>query len=288
MPLGKNCAMMKQKAGRGFNLVFYFTGTGNSRFIAQKIADVMQDELVSMNRHMRQRVLEPFTASYAFYSEKPFVVVCPTYCWHIPKVVESFLKDSRFLGTDRMYFLLTCGSGTGNAAAHAKKICENLSLHFCGLTSFLMPENYITLFRAPEPDEAVGIIRAAIPKAESVAMQILSGRTLADEYAGSSFPDRLLPLYYRFFIHDRKFRVKESCTGCSVCARLCPMANIRMKNGRPSWHGSCTQCQACIAVCPVDAIEYGQRSRGKRRYYLFADGRQKFPRISKSEEAPSV
>ena len=56
-----------------------------------------------------------------------------------------------------------------------------------------------------------------------------------------------------------------------------PVFTIRMKDGKPVWRGSCTQCQSCIAVCPTDAIEFGRRTKRKRRYYLFANGLQKFP-----------
>ena len=266
-------------------MILYFSGTGNSRYIAQKLAELCSDELVSMNQQMRHRRIEPYTAHYAYTSEKPFVIVCPTYCWHVPKVVEEFLTDSRFLGSSDMYFLLTCGSGTGQAAAHAGEICKKISMNFMGLTSILMPENYITLFHAPEADEAVGIIRASRPQIETIAQQILSLHRVKDSYSGPAVPEIVVRALYKSFVHDRKFRVKENCIGCSACSKLCPMANIRMKYRRPVWLGHCTQCQACISVCPVDAIEFGRRTKGKRRYYLFADGRQKFPN-EKPQETP--
>ncbi|MCR5090151.1 MAG: EFR1 family ferrodoxin [Oscillospiraceae bacterium] len=259
-------------------MVLYFSGTGNSRFAAQEIARLCEDELVSMNKAMRQRALDPYHAQYAFESAKPFVVVCPTYCWHVPRVVEDFLLDSRFLGSDRIYFFLTCGSGTGQARQNAEAIAKKLEMTFMGLGSARMPENYITLFHAPEADEAVGIIRAAISMMESTAGAISAGRCLTDSLAGPAIPEFVLNLFYRNFVHDRKFFVRDKCSGCGTCAALCPLANIRMKDRRPQWLGHCTQCQACIAVCPEDAIEFGRRSRKKRRYYLYADGRQKFPR----------
>ena len=231
-----------------------------------------------MNKIMRARALDPFKAQYAFESESPYVVVCPTYCWHVPRVVEDFLLDSRLLGSRKIYFFLTCGSGTGQARAHAKKIADKLEMEFMGMGSALMPENYITLFRAPPPDTAVGIIRASTSMLETAAGSIRTGRPLTDGNAGPAMPESVLSFYYKHFIHDKKFRVGSACTGCGACAALCPMANILMKDHRPQWQGHCTQCQACIAVCPSDAIEFGLRSRGKRRYYLFADGRQKFPR----------
>ena len=268
-------------------MILYFSGTGNSRFAAQQLARQCEDELVSINRSLRQRILDPYNAQYAFESDSPFVIVCPTYCWHVPRVVETFLKESRFLGSRRMYFVLTCGSGTGNAAAHARQICHDLSMDFCGLTSVQMPENYISLFLAPEADEAVGIIRAAMPQLEGIGNQILSDRNITDSYAGASIPDFVVNGFYRFFVHDRRFLVKENCIGCTACAKLCPLVNITMQDGRPVWNGHCTQCQSCIAVCPVDAIEFGRRTRKKRRYYLFADGRQKFPGESRAEADPA-
>ena len=266
-------------------MILYFTGTGNSRYAAQELNKFCSDELVSINREMRRRRLDPYNARYAYTSEKPFVIVCPTYCWNVPRAVEEFLLDSRFLGCRDMYFLLTCGSGTGQAGKHAAQICETLSMNFRGLGAVRMPENYITLFRAPEPDEAVAIIRSSMPLIESIAMQILAGRDISSSFAGREVPEIVVRLFYKLFVHDRRFYVKDNCIGCTACASLCPTVNIRMRGGKPEWLGHCTQCQSCIGVCPVDAIEFGSRTRKKRRYYLFADGRQKFPNEKRETES---
>lgn len=66
----------------------------------------------------------------------------------------------------------------------------------------------------------------------------------------------------------KKFYATDACTGCGLCTKVCPLKNITLENGRPSWHGNCTQCQACISICPHTAIEYGKITLGKRRHYL--------------------
>ena len=58
----------------------------------------------------------------------------------------------------------------------------------------------------------------------------------------------------------------EVCIMCGMCARVCPLDNIRLKDGSPVWGSSCTHCMACINRCPMEAIEYGKRSQGKPRY----------------------
>ena len=41
-------------------MILYFSGTGNSRYAAQELNRFLKDELVSMNREMRRRRLDPF------------------------------------------------------------------------------------------------------------------------------------------------------------------------------------------------------------------------------------
>ena len=75
-------------------------------------------------------------------------------------------------------------------------------------------------------------------------------------------------LFYRFQVRAEKFRATENCVGCGKCARLCPLGNIRMEEGRPHWGDRCTHCMACLCGCPTGAIEYGRATKGKERYHF--------------------
>lgn len=81
----------------------------------------------------------------AFHSERPLVVVAPTYAWQMPKVVERWIRETEFEGTKDIYIVLTCGGSVGNAAAYAKKLCAEKGLHFSGLALVAMPNNYVAL-----------------------------------------------------------------------------------------------------------------------------------------------
>ena len=138
-----------------------------------------------------------------------------------------------------------------------------------GTAQIVMPENYIALFDAPQADEARQIVARAEPDID---------RTIAAIAAGQPFPpprnnlyDRFMsgpvnPLFYSLFVKDRAFTVSDACTGCGLCACLCPTNNITLQSGRPIWGGHCTHCMACICHCPAAAIEYGRKSLGKPRY----------------------
>lgn len=68
---------------------------------------------------------------------------------------------------------------------------------------------------------------------------------------------------------DRSFHTGESCIGCGICARACPVGNIVIQDGRPVWLNRCETCLACINWCPNKAIRGGLTSEG--HYYRHPD-----------------
>ena len=53
---------------------------------------------------------------------------------------------------------------------------------------------------------------------------------------------------------DRSFRSDEKCNGCGICARVCPVGNIKMSDKKPVWQHHCENCIACYVWCPKEAI----------------------------------
>ncbi|MDO4983660.1 MAG: EFR1 family ferrodoxin [Eubacteriales bacterium] len=244
--------------------VFYFTGTGNSRYIARKIAAVADGELVELKTKFKTNDYSPVTA------EENVVFVTPTYCYRIPQIVSEWIKRVSFTGVKRVWFVMDCGSGIGNAAKYNKELCDEKGFEYMGTAKIVMPENYIAMFNAPEKDEAARIIRNADPFIEAAAETIYSGNKLKSPRV---FPHDMLisgsvnPLFCKYSVTSKPFKAGKSCIGCGKCASLCPTNSIIIKNGKPLWGDNCTHCMACICHCPTCAIEYGRKSKGKARYH---------------------
>lgn len=248
-------------------MVFYFSGTGNSKYVAQQIAAATEDQVVSINASIKQNKTEEF-----IIKDSPVVFVCPTYAWRLPRVAEAFIRNNNFFGGKKAYFILTCASeaGAGNAIHYIKKLCEEKNWALKGFSEIFMPDNYIVLSDGPDEKTTKGMISKAMPDIQQAALAIKQGHTFFDGQGRGIYSSVISSvgnrLFYSFFIHTKGFHATDKCTGCAKCEKRCPLNNISIKNQKPVWGNTCTHCMACINRCPAEAIEYKRRTQKRARY----------------------
>lgn len=153
-------------------MIFYFSGTGNSRYCAKRLAHRLGDEAVDAFPFLRDDHFPALT------SRSPWVFVSPTYGWQLPRIFEALLRGGRFSGSRDAYFVMTCGAEIGDPIPRLEALCRDMGLTYRGVLPVVMPENYIALFRAPGPEEARAIVAAAVPGLEEGAERIRRGESL--------------------------------------------------------------------------------------------------------------
>lgn len=246
-------------------MIFYFSGTGNSKFVAKQIAKETKDQVISLNHFIKQEYNEVFISE-----DHPYVFVCPTYAWRIPRIVEDFILKTSFKGRKKVYFVLTCGGETANAIHYIKKLCLIKNWELEGFAEVLMPDNYIIMFPGTDKHTAQKMIQDAIPVIKKIAIAIQKENHFmllqSKGLIGKIESGIVNAAFYNFFVGAKGFYSNEKCTGCGKCEHLCPLNNIKIKNNSPSWGNRCTHCMACISLCPTEAIEYKNNTCGKLRY----------------------
>ena len=245
-------------------LGIYFSGTGNTRYAAQALGEMLHLEVSDIKELVKQH------KRIKFYSQSPYIICAPIYAWRYPPLVESFLENSDFWGSNEMYFVATCASSTGNAAKYLKKICEKKGMVFKGFAGVPMPENYTVMFTSPGKEEQDGIFRLANTQLTHIANTVIRGEILTNALENKltkPLTAVVNPWFYGAFVSSRKFRTTDRCVGCGACVDACPYESIHLFKGRPVWGSKCTHCMACICGCPAEAIEYGVKTKGKPRYW---------------------
>ncbi len=244
-------------------MIFYFTGTGNSRWCAELLADKLDDDIIDSRPFIKGGIAAELV------SDRPWVFVAPVYAWQMAHIFEDFIRAGNFDGSRDAYFVLTAGDSMGAAPERLKKLCDEKGLRYRGTVCIAMPENYIAMFDVPGEERCARMLENARRKL---------GRRIGFIAAGSDFPGdkpklmgRVLsgPVnkgFYGYAVGAKKFRTTDKCTLCGACEKLCPYNNISVADGKVTWGDKCTHCMACICYCPHEAIEYGKKSVGKRRY----------------------
>ena len=124
-------------------MVVYYTGTGNSRYVAQRFAAALGDDLITANEYIKN------DTPAALHSDRPWVFVSPTYGWQIPHIFAEFLRRGSFTGSREAYFVMTCGTEIGNAGSRIAALCADIGLDYQGVLEVVMPENYVAMFYVP-------------------------------------------------------------------------------------------------------------------------------------------
>ena len=250
-------------------MIIYFSGTGNSKYCAERLGELLEDRVVDSGRYIRER------KKGKFCSTKPYVFCAPVYASYIPLIFERFLRSSEFEGSKEFYFVITLAGNSERGGSilpdTLPDLCRDLGKEYMHTAHITMPCNFVTYMNIPSGSEVGKTIEEAEKMLPECAEIIKAHGKFkewtvkkSEYYAVKPF----LRFYYKLLMKDKKFFADERCVGCGACERVCPMKNITIENGRPVWHGHCTQCTACINRCPKEAIQFGKKTKDRERYYI--------------------
>ena len=244
-------------------MIFYFSGTGNSRYVAEQIAKITSDEVISINNKLKNN-----DTSDILVNDR-LIFVVPTYAWRIPRVVRDWITKTNFQGAKNTWFVMTCGSEIGCAEKYNKHLCNQKGFVYMGTAQVVMPENYIIMFNSPKDDEIERLFSQADKEIKRIADILIENKQF--QTPRNNLQDKFMSgpvnmLFYPMFVKAKDFYADDKCTTCGKCAKVCPLNNIEIKNNKPVWNNNCTHCMACISYCPTNAIEYGKKTVGKKRY----------------------
>ena len=286
-------------------MIFYFSGTGNTKWAASKLAAATREDLISIAPYMRaddssHNLAEPFILK----ENERLGFVFPVHGWRVPKLVREFIckmkiqrepsdatvgnkakADDSLKNRPFAYCVCTAGDSIGLTIENLNKvISQNPSLQALGITevsssySLIMPESYIGLpFMDVDPKERE--IRKKENAAQELAVvceEIFDRKEGINRLVKGPIPWFFTKVVGGFFesvlITDKRFHVeKDRCVKCGICANVCPVGDIKGGHGEyPVWlhHKDCLTCFTCYHHCPHHAIEFGNQTQKKGQYYF--------------------
>jgi len=249
-------------------MIFYFSGTGNSLYVAKRIAEHMGEELINI-----ASVVNSKEANYEYKVEQNEVIgfVYPTYAWNAPKIVLDFIEKLKLSGNQHPYIfsVTTMGENTGDMKKLIGKPLERKGLKLNSGFSVVMPNNYIIMGDVYTKKKEENLLKSAEIAIDRM-IELIEAKEddvyeIHKAFLSNVLTKIISPMFEKNGINTKKFFANDNCVSCGLCEQVCNCQNIKVLK-KPNWGDKCTQCLACIHLCPVKAIQYKKGTESKGRY----------------------
>ncbi len=248
--------------------VYYFTGTGNSFVVARDIAEKIDGGLVPI----AAVVEDDFIRTDA----ETIVIVFPVYYADAPIIVRRFIEKLDAIDDKYIVAVCTYGGGTGESLHTIKHLVSSRGGTVWSWFGVSMVQN---AFHKPW-EQYDKLYSKWLKKRDAICNRIMThkkGGLVSDFFLYLlTFPIHLIvrPLTKKglmkishaspeltveehMVLLGKAYKVNENCTGCGMCAKVCPVSNITMMDKKPVWDKRCENCLACYHWCPQQAIYDG-------------------------------
>jgi len=244
--------------------LFYFSGTGNSLVAARHLAkELGYTEIVPIAKAVKGTI---------DLSADRIGIIFPVYMWGLPLLVAEFVKKIKANPTKYIFGVATYGGMPCATLVQLSKLLNSNNLKLSAGFGIQLPGDYTPLYGAVDAEKQKKMFEKEDKKIKEIAAIVKKGKKWKiekDSFIMNLFFSGLL---YNSSAHkipsfDKNFYADEKCTKCGICGKVCPVGNIKLENGKPVWQHKCEQCLACLQWCPVEAIQYGKKTAGRKRYH---------------------
>lgn len=239
------------------NIIFCFSGTGNSLKAAQDIGAALEN-----------CAIVPMTQRYSIEGSHARIgFVYPVYFQGVPARARDFISALNISENQNAYFfaVATYGAVAGVSLSQVNALLQTHGVTLSYGANLQMFSNYVVMYAMSK--KMTEATQKSDEKIKPVIMDIVNTQSRAIK--------RMNPLLYWYYnkriqsvpLLDKNFSAGDRCNACGICEKICPVSNIGLIDGAPVWRHHCEQCVACIQYCPSQAIEYKDITKNRGRYH---------------------
>jgi ferredoxin len=260
--------------------ILYFSGTGNSAWVATQLAARLQDfgetaELRCVEDGHREDISPD--------PDGMLGMVFPVHSSRPPSVFEEAMDSLPEADGTAVFAVTTAGFAAGDTAWFAVKRLESSGYRPFLWTNVIMGNNLHLPALSPLPVTPPDTMQSrrieAVKQVNDIARRIHGGEPLR---VGHGVGGRVLGTFQRALAGTLEgltfsgFYTDATCTRCGWCVQHCPVGNIGMGDYGPVFWDRCIICMRCYSFCPTEAIQASPKTEDRQRFrrYKGPEGRR--------------
>jgi len=248
--------------------LYYFTGTGNGLHIAKSI----QSKLELLNQEVALIPINSMDLTSRISSSAERVgIIYPTYAMSAPSIVKEFAKQMRVSSGSYLFLYAHSGGGGAKGSLYAiNRILTDNGVKISGTFETTFPSNSTMMAYTDEKLDKV-LNEAEVSIKNHVEVIVNKGqnevaKTTMIKNTSATLTEKLAGAFENM-LQFKIISADDSCVGCNTCEKVCPVENIEMKSGRPTFKKNCEMCMACINQCPKQSLAFGKMKKEKLLSY---------------------
>lgn len=248
-------------------IIYYFSGTGNSKNVALWFSKVATERgilthIINIAEVDRLHIETPPPDALIMF-------VSPIHGFNYPPVMMHFIM--RFPKGFNKVVLMNTRAGmligkwvtpglSGLAFYFASLVLKLKHYSIVGMMPVDLPSNWISLHPGLNERTVNFLHEKNKVRVTAFADKILAGKRcykalkeIVQDLAIS--PISLLYYFIGRFVISKTFYASSDCNNCDLCVKNCPVRGIIKVDNRPFWTYRCESCMKCMSYCPKRAIE---------------------------------
>lgn len=236
--------------------VIYYTGTGNTEYVAANIKKEFGKRDVECSLFDVRRK-KGISDEYDF-----FVFGSPIYAEMFPELYVNWVDKNISVGRGRRCMIFsTQADDFSPGVEELSRLLEKRGFEIAVKDCIKMPNNYfLGKYKKDFREESEAIKNRALEKVSFLVESFLKGERIILDVSTEKLQEGK-EAYKNFMMKSKKW-AKENitvdydlCVKCGKCSKNCPTKNISMKD-KINFASNCISCRRCIHNCPVNAFLY--------------------------------
>lgn len=238
--------------------IFYFSGTGNTKLVAEMI----REEFIKNGYEVDLIRIEDVLKGSCKFDPGRYGLIgigCQVIGYSVPNIMYKFLRKVPEAENSRVFIFRTAG-GVGpvnyNASNPVRRKLTRKGYEVFHERMFSIGSNWINKF---DTSVVRQLYLATQKKVAAMCGEVINGqkrvlKTGLGLKLGIGLAAPVFSVLFRFMGKDLK--VSEACTHCGLCVDNCPAGNIYEKNHDIRFKLSCNCCLRCVYSCPQKALSF--------------------------------